>query len=46
MVHQVKEYLAVGMDGHVAKPIELPKLHIALENALTARDAARAAVAA
>ena len=46
MVHQVKEYLAVGMDGHVAKPIELPKLHAALEGALAAREASRGAVAA
>jgi CheY-like chemotaxis protein len=40
MVHQVKEYMAVGMDGHVAKPIELPKLHAALEASLVARMAA------
>ena len=46
MVHQVKEYLAVGMDGHVAKPIELPKLHAALEGALASREASRAAFAA
>ena len=45
MVHQIKEYLAAGMDGHVAKPIELPKLHAALEGALAARmeSGARAA---
>ena len=45
MVHQIKEYMAVGMDGHVAKPIELPKLHAALEAALAARleSGARAA---
>lgn len=45
MVHQVKEYMAAGMDGHVAKPIELPKLHAALEAALAARmeSGARAA---
>ena len=30
MTHQVKEYLAAGMDLHVAKPIELSKLHAAL----------------
>ena len=45
MVHQIKEYLAVGMDGHVAKPIELPKLHAALEAALAAREAAMRAAA-
>jgi signal transduction histidine kinase/ActR/RegA family two-component response regulator len=35
MTHQVKEYLAAGMDGHVAKPIELSKLHAAIEAALS-----------
>jgi signal transduction histidine kinase/ActR/RegA family two-component response regulator len=35
MSHQVAEYLAAGMDGHVAKPIELVKLHAAIEAALT-----------
>jgi signal transduction histidine kinase len=34
MSHQVEEYLAAGMDGHVAKPIELVKLHAAIEHAL------------
>jgi signal transduction histidine kinase/ActR/RegA family two-component response regulator len=43
MSHQVEEYLAAGMDGHVAKPIELTKLHAALEWALQAKEAARAA---
>ncbi len=43
MVHQIKEYMAAGMDGHVAKPIELPKLHAALEAALTQRMASEAA---
>ncbi len=45
MVHQIKEYIAAGMDGHVAKPIELPKLHAALETALSARLADEAAAA-
>jgi CheY-like chemotaxis protein len=45
MVHQVKEYVAAGMDGHVAKPIELPKLHAALEAALSARMAAESQAA-
>ena len=45
MVHQIKEYAAAGMDGHVAKPIELPKLHAALEAALAARMAAGARAA-
>ncbi|MDR3514158.1 MAG: ATP-binding protein [Caulobacteraceae bacterium] len=38
MAHQVEEYLAAGMDGHVAKPIELVKLHAAIETALTPRS--------
>ncbi len=45
LVHQIREYLAAGMDGHVAKPIELPKLHAALENALNARMAAESRAA-
>jgi signal transduction histidine kinase/ActR/RegA family two-component response regulator len=43
MTHQVKEYLAAGMDGHVAKPIELSKLHAAIEAALTDSAATKAA---
>ena len=35
MTHQVKEYLAAGMDLHVAKPIQLAKLQEALEAVLT-----------
>jgi len=45
MVHQIKDYIAAGMDGHVAKPIELPKLHAALETALSARMAAESQAA-
>ena len=41
--HQVAEYLAVGMDGHVAKPIEIAKLYDAISRALT--EAATSAVA-
>jgi len=37
--HQVDEYLAVGMDGHVAKPIEIAKLYEAIGNALTVNAA-------
>jgi signal transduction histidine kinase/ActR/RegA family two-component response regulator len=37
MSHQVSEYLAAGMDGHVAKPIELVKLHAAIEAALSSQ---------
>ena len=34
MSDQVAQYLAAGMDGHVAKPIEISNLFIALERAL------------
>ena len=34
--HQVEEYLAAGMDGHVAKPIEIAKLYEAISAALNA----------
>ncbi len=34
MAHQVADYMAAGMDGHVAKPIELTKLHAAIEAVL------------
>jgi signal transduction histidine kinase/ActR/RegA family two-component response regulator len=48
--HQVEEYLAAGMDGHVAKPIEIAKLYEAISRALTEAAAggaaANAAVAA
>jgi len=36
LVHQVEEYLAAGMDGHVAKPIEIAKLYDAISTALNA----------
>jgi signal transduction histidine kinase/FixJ family two-component response regulator len=39
MVHQVKEYLNAGMDMHVAKPIQLAKLHQALERVLNEAQA-------
>ncbi|MDP2012100.1 MAG: ATP-binding protein [Phenylobacterium sp.] len=42
--HQVEEYLAAGMDGHVAKPIEIAKLYEAISRALN--DAAQNAAAA
>ncbi|MGA0606258.1 ATP-binding protein [Phenylobacterium sp. VNQ135] len=34
LTHQVEEYLAVGMDAHVAKPIEIAKLYDAISGAL------------
>ncbi|HKT53016.1 MAG TPA: ATP-binding protein [Caulobacteraceae bacterium] len=40
MSHQVAEYIAAGMDGHVAKPIEASRLYGALEQILN--DAIRA----
>ena len=43
-MHQVEEYLAVGMDGHVAKPIEISKLYDAMNRVLASpADAAAAA---
>ncbi len=38
MTHQVKEYLDAGMDMHVAKPIQLAKLHEALERVLNSAE--------
>jgi len=34
MSHQVEEYHRAGMDGHVAKPIDVAKLFAALEAVL------------
>ncbi len=42
MSHQIAEYLACGMDGHVVKPIEALKLFQALEQVLDAKDASQA----
>ncbi|MCW5761072.1 MAG: response regulator, partial [Phenylobacterium sp.] len=36
LTHQVEEYLAVGMDAHVAKPIAIAKLYDAISAVLTA----------
>ncbi len=46
LVHQVEEYMAAGMDGHVAKPIEISKLYEAMSRALSDPADAEAAVAA
>ena len=45
MRHQVEEYLAVGMDGVVAKPIEMAALVAAIEAALAPVEDAEAAAA-
>lgn len=34
MAHQITSYLEAGMDGHVAKPIEVGKLYHAIEEAV------------
>jgi CheY-like chemotaxis protein len=44
LVHQVEEYLGAGMDGHIAKPIEISKLYDAMSRALS--DPAKTAEAA
>jgi CheY-like chemotaxis protein/anti-sigma regulatory factor (Ser/Thr protein kinase) len=44
--HQVEEYLAAGMDGHVAKPIEIAKLYEAISKALNEAASTRASHAA
>ena len=46
MSHQVDEYRRAGMDGHVAKPIDIAKLFAALEAALSAEEAQAEAAAA
>ena len=45
MPHQIAEYLAAGMDGHVAKPIEAARLFEALQTAIDSEEAPAAAVA-
>ena len=43
LIDWVEGYLAAGMDGHVAKPIEVTKLYDAIETAIAAARMARAA---
>ncbi|HEX4196679.1 MAG TPA: ATP-binding protein [Caulobacteraceae bacterium] len=45
MSHHVADYLAAGMDDHVAKPIEAGRLFEALQTAVDAQDNEAAAVA-
>lgn len=42
-VHQVEAYKAVGMDGHLSKPLELPRLTAVLEEVADRRTTDRAA---
>jgi PAS domain S-box-containing protein len=43
MTHQIADYVAAGMDDHVAKPIEALRLFSALEHALQQTETAMAA---
>jgi CheY-like chemotaxis protein len=38
MAHQIDSYLADGMDGHIAKPIEINRLYATLEDVLSQRS--------
>jgi len=44
--HQIDEYLAAGMEGHVSKPIEIAKLYEAIAHALTANTNDASVIAA
>ncbi|MFC3077623.1 ATP-binding protein [Phenylobacterium terrae] len=46
MSHQVSEYLAAGMDGHIAKPIDAARLFQALQTAIEPPEADGLAAAA
>jgi signal transduction histidine kinase/CheY-like chemotaxis protein len=46
MTYQIEEYRQAGMDGAVAKPIEVDKLYEGIEAALDQRDQERASAAA
>jgi len=43
MHDQLESYLAAGMDGHIAKPLSIASLYAALDSAIGAPKAARAA---
>lgn len=43
LAHQVEDYLSAGMEGHVAKPVEVSKLYGAIEDAIASARMARAA---
>lgn len=43
LAHQVEDYLAAGMEGHVAKPVEVTKLYGAIEDAIASARMAQAA---
>jgi hypothetical protein len=46
MAHQLADYAAAGMDGHVAKPVEAAQLYAAIAAACgAAREAGEAAAA-
>ena len=40
MNHQIAEYLAAGMDGHVGKPIDVAQLFSAFDSVIISRDEA------
>jgi CheY-like chemotaxis protein len=44
MAEQVREFLAVGMNGHVAKPIKQAELHAAIAEVLSGERSAGPAV--
>jgi signal transduction histidine kinase/ActR/RegA family two-component response regulator len=46
MTHQVQEYLDAGIDLHVPKPIELPRLQAALDQAMSLGAGGQSAAAA
>jgi CheY-like chemotaxis protein len=46
MSHHVAEYLAAGMDDHVAKPIEASRLFQALQSAIDGRKTEQPVAAA